>query len=208
MAENEIKETNEELDKNAKDIIKRANAFENLTESEAKALIEKINKELDFDKLLEQVKAKYPLDGNKYVIFTNEKEQLYYENGEFFVISAVDSRKEKKKIKRKEALDLYNEYYIVNILNPLLRQKAVKEKNNPTTDIKETKEISKEEKIETKVTKKENEVKSKEKVDKVNESKENIKQVEKDIKSMQQKLKELKEKEKRLKEKRTEPKVR
>ena len=129
---------------------------------------------------------------DKYVIFTNGKEQLYYENGEFFIISAIDSKKAKRKIKREEARNLYNEFYIMTVLNPLLKQKQEK----GTLTKSQVKEV----------------IIDKEKVKKEKDKKEEIaqevkKQVkeEKDVKELNElkdRLNELKEKEKSLKEKR------
>ena len=180
----------EELDNNAKDIMKRAEKELKLSDAEAKKIIEEINKSFDFDGIIEELKKKYPLETSKYVIFTDGKEQLYYEDGEFFLISAVDSTKQKKKIKRKEALDLYNEYYITNVLNPLIRQK------NKVEPKKEEK--VQEEKLEKKA--KQEKEKKKKQEDEIKEVKEEISKKTNE-QSVEERLEELKAKEKKLKKK-------
>ena len=66
------------------------------------------------------------MPSDKYVIFTDGEEQLYYENGEFFSISSTDSTKRKKKKTKKEATDMYLDYFIKYQLNPILDQRDVK----------------------------------------------------------------------------------
>lgn len=185
----------EKFDDNAKDIIKKASKDFKLTDTEIKRLLEEFKNNFDFNKLLDELKKRYPLDNDKYVIFTNGNEQLYYENGEFFIISAVDSKDKKTKIKRKEALDLYNEYYIMNVLNPLLKQKQVN-CNVVVTDAKQ--EIEAEAgTIENEVKQEEQSVKGK----KLNNEKDQI-ESEAINSEVKERLEKLKEKEKELKQKR------
>jgi len=222
LEENENENLNNEskkIDENVKEIIKNCSKSAKLTDTEVKKILEEVNKSFDFEKMLNDIKQKYPLQNDKYVIFTNGKEQLYYENGEFFVISATNSKGEKKKIKRKEALDLYNEYYIVNVLNPLLKRKESRKEVRDSVivneDVKEVEKIEKVEKTEKIAEVKEEkniegkEIKKPEKVKQVNEEPTNqIQDSQKNIntdyqtKDVEERLKILKEKEEKLKEKR------
>ena len=59
-------------------------------------------------------------DNSNYVIFTDGEEQLVYENGEFYVVSTTSSLRKKKKKTKKEATDMYLDYFIKYQLNPLL----------------------------------------------------------------------------------------
>lgn len=194
MEENKETSTKEEvtIDNNLKEIMKKANASPKLSDAEKKILIEEINKNFNFDKLIQDLMLEYRLDMDKYVIFTNGKEQLYYENGEFFIISTIDSKKARKKIKREEARNLYNEFYIMTVLNPLLKQKQEKGK------------ITKSQVREVIIDKKEVKVEPTPKVKVSKEVHEQVKE-EKDVQELNElkdRLKELKEKEKSLKEKR------
>ena len=59
-------------------------------------------------------------DNTHYVIFTDGEEQLIYENGEFYVVSTTSSLRKKVKKTKKEATDMYLDYFIKYQLNPLL----------------------------------------------------------------------------------------
>ena len=59
-------------------------------------------------------------DSTNYVIFTDGEEQLVYENGEFYVVSTTSSLRKKVKKTKKEATDMYLDYFIKYQLNPLL----------------------------------------------------------------------------------------
>ena len=62
-------------------------------------------------------------DNTNYVIFTDGEEQLIYENGEFYVVSTTSSLRKKVKKTKKEATDMYLDYFIKYQLNPLLDEK-------------------------------------------------------------------------------------
>lgn len=64
-----------------------------LTKEEIKKLTEEARESIDFLKKIDEIE----LPKDKYVIFTDGEEQLFYENGEFYIISATDSTKTKKK---------------------------------------------------------------------------------------------------------------
>lgn len=59
-------------------------------------------------------------DSTNYVIFTDGEEQLVYENGEFYVVSTTSRLRKKVKKTKKEATDMYLDYFIKYQLNPLL----------------------------------------------------------------------------------------
>ena len=59
-------------------------------------------------------------DSTNYVIFTDGEDQLVYENGEFYVVSTTSSLRKKVKKTKKEATDMYLDYFIKYQLNPLL----------------------------------------------------------------------------------------
>lgn len=184
-----------QIDSNLKEIMKKESLLSNLSETEKKKLIEEINNNFNFDKLLQDLMNEYNLKMDKYVVFTNGKEQLYYENGEFFIISTIDSKKAKRKVKREEARNLYNEFYIMTVLNPLLKQKqengkitssqvksVIIEKEDVKKDIEKKEEITEEVKKQVKQVKEDKEVK--------------------ELNQLRDRLNELKEKEKTLKAKR------
>lgn len=101
-----------------KEILK--NSQKELTKEEIKKLTEEAMVSIDFLKKIEEVE----IPSDKYVVFTDGEEQLYYENGEFFVISTTDSKKERKKKTKKEATDMYLDFFIKYQLNPILDQRG------------------------------------------------------------------------------------
>ena len=96
-----------------------------LTKEEIKKLTEEARESIDFLKKIDEIE----LPKDKYVIFTDGEEQLFYENGEFYIISATDSTKTKKKKTKKEATDLYLNFFIKYQLNPILDLRNRKERN-------------------------------------------------------------------------------
>ena len=118
---------------------------EKLTKDEIKKLTEEAKESIDFLQKIDEIE----LPKDKYVIFTDGEEQLYYENGEFYVISTTDGRKMKKKKTKKEATDMYLDYFIKYQLNPILDQKNIlKEKREKLKE----KEVVKEKATKTKAT--------------------------------------------------------
>lgn len=95
-----------------------------LSEKEKKELMEEANVSLKFLDKINEVE----LPKDNYVIFTDGKEQLVYENGEFYIVSSTNSLKQKKKKTKKEATDMYLDYFIKYQLNPILDQRKAKEK--------------------------------------------------------------------------------
>lgn len=214
---NEIKEENK-IDSNASDIIKKAGQERKLSEAEKKMLIQKINEDFDFRKMINDISMSHDLKMDKFVVFTNGKEQLYYENGEFFLISTTDSKKEKKKIKREEARNMYNEYYMITVLNPLLKQKAkgVKlaeqvekvviandENTSNSSDANDNNVKDKEKEI--KKVRRENIISEvKNQVNEIDYEEKEVKDDEKELDEIEKKLEELKKKEKEIKQRRKE----
>ena len=95
-----------EVEKNSLEEIFKKEVAKNkkeLTKEEIKKLTEEARESIDFLKKIDEIE----LPKDKYVIFTDGEEQLFYENGEFYIISATDSTKTKKKKTKKEATDLY-----------------------------------------------------------------------------------------------------
>ena len=64
---------------------------------------------IDFMQKIDEVEIP---DNSNYVIFTDGEEQLVYENGEFYVVSTTSSLRKKKKKTKKEATDMYLDYFI------------------------------------------------------------------------------------------------
>ena len=95
-----------------------------LSEKEKKELMEEANVSLKFLDKINEVE----LPKDNYVIFTDGKEQLVYENGEFYIVSSTNSLKQKKKKTKKEATDMYLDYFIKYQINPILDQRKAKEK--------------------------------------------------------------------------------
>ena len=119
---------------------------------------EEIKKDaLDSVNFVEKIE-KINLDFDKYVIFTDGDIQLVYENGEFFVVSSTDIYSKKEKKEKEEAKNMYLEYFIRYILNPIIKQR---EKSVPTKERK-TPKIEKSLNKERKSKEKEVEIKDKE----------------------------------------------
>ncbi len=146
---------------NLKEILDKVSKIKELSPSEIAKLKEKVKESTDFKHLIESVEI--PKDN--YVIFTDGEEQLVYENGEFFLVSTVDSTKTKKKKKRLEAKDMYIEYFIRYTLNKIQgkeyiniertepvqeKQEEIKSKEDPSSELKIEKSKIKEVKIDKK----------------------------------------------------------
>lgn len=117
-----------EVEKNSLEEIFKKEVAKNkkeLTKEEIKKLTEEARESIDFLKKIDEIE----LPKDKYVIFTDGEEQLFYENGEFYIISTTDSTKTKKKKTKKEATDLYLNFFIKYQLNPILDLRNRKERN-------------------------------------------------------------------------------
>lgn len=91
------------------------------TEEMRKALIE-ANENIDFLKTLDDIEVS---SGGKRVIFVDGKACLVYDGGIFYVEDSMDSRKSKKKLTRKQATELYVEYFFRYIMNPAIERKKM-----------------------------------------------------------------------------------
>lgn len=115
-----------EIEKEYKEMIQKAEKEEKISKEEYNKLVKEAESSTEFLKLLEEIQ----IPDGKHVIFTDGDLQLVYENGEFFLVSAMDSTSEKKKITRKKAINLNLEYFIKYQINPIIeaRRKAMRKK--------------------------------------------------------------------------------
>lgn len=120
-----------------KEILKNSN--KELSKEEIKKLTDEAMVSINFLEKIEEIQ----IPSDKYVVFTDGEEQLYYENGEFYVISTTDSKKERKKKTKKEATDMYLDFFIKYQLNPILDQRNIY-KATPERDQKEKAQLAKE----------------------------------------------------------------
>ena len=135
-----------------KEVLKKSK--KNLTEQQIKNMMKEARESVDFLQKIDDIE----LPTDKYVIFTDGKEQLYYENGEFFVISTTNSTKQRKKKTKKEATDMYLDFFIKYELNPILDQRDLKREKKINAKQRKTMQIQKENKTEIR-----NNIKEKEK---------------------------------------------
>ena len=104
---------------------------ERLSAKQKEALKEEASVTVDFLNKIDEIK----LPKDNYIVFTDGKEQLLYENGDFYVVSTTDSLKKKKKKTKKEATDMYLDFFIKYQLNPILDSKNMsKEKSEPSKE--------------------------------------------------------------------------
>lgn len=130
-------------DKEYEEIVKKSVNEKNISDTEKQKLIKTLSSLSGYEQELD----KTIIPGyNKKVIFTNGNKQLQYENGEFFEASSTDATKERVKLTRKEATDKYIEYFIANVLNPLIARKkdmGIEFKKKEVNEIKkEVEEVS------------------------------------------------------------------
>lgn len=156
-----------EIEKEYMEIIDKAQNQQKLSKEEADKLLKQAKESIEFLKLIDNIK----LSDEIHVVYTDGDIQLLYENGEFFLVSTTDSNGEKKKIKRKQAIDLYIEYFIKYQLNPIIKikkraslnkEKQQIRKQTRIRDVKEIKEekdkeIAKKEKVKEEKSKKKTE---------------------------------------------------
>ncbi|MDD2376044.1 MAG: hypothetical protein PHD15_00070 [Clostridia bacterium] len=121
MSDKIIKEEN--LDEIIKNVVKDIKNGKEFSSQEIDKLMNESNENLEFIKVINDIKLEAP---NNRVIFIDGNEQLLYDKGEFFICETTDSRKPKKKIKRKEATEIYIEYFIRYQLNPIIEQKNMR----------------------------------------------------------------------------------
>lgn len=123
---------------------------EKLSAKQKEALREEASVTVDFLNKIDEIE----LPKDNYIVFTDGKEQLLYENGEFYVVSTTDSLKKKKKKTKKEATDMYLDFFIKYQLNPILDSKNMsKEKSEPSKEKIELaeKEVQREPEVKQKI---------------------------------------------------------
>lgn len=104
---------------------------EKLSAKQKEALREEASVTVDFLNKIDEIE----LPKDNYIVFTDGKEQLLYENGDFYVVSTTDSLKKKKKKTKKEATDMYLDFFIKYQLNPILDSKNMsKDKSEPSKE--------------------------------------------------------------------------
>lgn len=145
--EKNVKEEFEELDKEFVEMVQKAENSKELTKEEIEKLLKEAKGSLEFLKLIDNIK----IPEDKYVVYTDGEVQLVYENGEFFLTSATDSKAEKKKLKRKQAIDSYLEYFIKYQINPIIEKRK-------QAMLKREKQIAEKTKVRRRTTKIEKEV--------------------------------------------------
>lgn len=123
---------------------------EKLSAKQKEALKEEASVTVDFLNKIDEIE----LPKDNYIVFTDGKEQLLYENGDFYVVSTTDSLKKKKKKTKKEATDMYLDFFIKYQLNPILDSKNMsKEKSEPSKEKIELaeKEVQREPEVKQKI---------------------------------------------------------
>lgn len=123
---------------------------EKLSAKQKEALKEEASVTVDFLNKINEIE----LPKDNYIVFTDGKEQLLYENGDFYVVSTTDSLKKKKKKTKKEATDMYLDFFIKYQLNPILDSKNMsKDKSEPSKEKIELaeKEVQREPEVKQKI---------------------------------------------------------
>jgi len=122
-----IKNTNEEnvkyIDKAFKEIVSKSYSVRRYTEAEIKQKMQELEKGINFFNNLDDIK----LDkGKEVVLFVDGASTLSYNDGIFYISDSVSSKKKKKQIERVEATNMYIEFVMKYVLNPLQKNKNVK----------------------------------------------------------------------------------
>ena len=123
---------------------------EKLSAKQKEALREEASVTVDFLNKIDEIE----LHKKNYIVFKDGKEQLLYENGDFYVVSTTDSLKKKKKKTKKEATDMYLDFFIKYQLNPILDSKNMsKDKSEPSKEKIELaeKEVQREPEVKQKI---------------------------------------------------------
>ena len=140
-----------------------------LTNDEINVLMQEALENTNFQENIDAISVKTT---GKRVIFVDGKGCLVYDEGVFYVEDSMDSKKGKRKLTRKQATELYVEYFFRYILNPAIQQKKLQQQvksistKTKTKNVKPKETEKKKEKVvtvEKKVTKapkKENKEKS------------------------------------------------
>lgn len=138
----------QDLDKNVKEIITKAQRTQDLTLKQLEELKKSCLESVEFLNKLEQIN----LEEKSFVIYNDGFDQLFYDNGEYFLLNTMDNKKDKKnkkKLKKSEAKDMYIQYYMKYILNPIIKQKELEKIGSKQHEIQvkhEVKKLKKQEK--------------------------------------------------------------
>lgn len=120
-----------QIDYNLKEIMKKAEKAEKLSKSEIEKLEKETLESVNFVDKIDEIN----LDFEKYVIYTDGNEQLVYEDGEFFVVATTDITKKREKKTREQAKNMYLEYFIRYVLNPIIKQRELNEVDKEVEDL-------------------------------------------------------------------------
>ena len=111
---------NDNLDREIIEIIEKSEKNSKISEEKLKELKSKLLEITNYQDELNKINIS---NISKRVVYTDGNRQLMFDNGEFFEVSATDATQAPIKKTRKEATDMYIEYNINNILNPLIKRK-------------------------------------------------------------------------------------
>ncbi|MEG1990338.1 MAG: hypothetical protein RR136_05075 [Clostridia bacterium] len=120
----------ENLDEVMKNIVKDIKKNKNkISKEQITNVMKEANENLEFLKALDDINLSCP---DNRTIYVDGNEELIYDNGEFFLCDTIEPKKSRKKLKRKEAVERYIEYFIRFQLNPIIEQKKI---NNLTKTV-------------------------------------------------------------------------
>lgn len=139
MKNNDL-EKNGIYDKEILEMLEKSNKASTTSKKEVEKLLNKALESTNYQAELDKISVSC----NNKVIYTDGNIQLMFENGEFFEVSSTDATKEKKKKTRKEATDMYVEYFINHVLNPLIERKKEMGIPQRITNLKEKEKVSQE----------------------------------------------------------------
>ena len=116
-----------------------------LTKDQINSLMQEALESTKFQETIDMINLKTT---GKRVIFVDGKGCLVYDEGVFYVEDSMDSKKGKRKLTKKQATELYVEYFFRYILNPAIEQKKLHQQVKMVADKAKNKEksVKKEEK--------------------------------------------------------------
>ncbi len=118
-------ERQENLEEIKRFVEKQMKNEKKLSTEEMNKILMEANENVNFLNTLDEVDVKTT---GKRVIFVDGKACLVYDNGVFYIEDSMDSRKSKKKLTRKQATELYVEYFFRYIMNPAIERKKMSER--------------------------------------------------------------------------------
>ncbi len=134
------------VDTGFKEVLKnlKHTGFEKMSDSDIKKLEEGFVKDFQLDAKLAEIDLKCD---KKRVVYVDGENILIYDNGEFFLEDTIDSKKNKKKIARKKAIEMYIEYFVKYTLTPTMEHKKMEKL---TQEILKTNKVKEQKQIESK----------------------------------------------------------